>query len=66
MIDVIRSEMCDETKIDIIPITIYLLVLLFTPQEREKKGKKKERKSSMDDNFLVQHAMVCNVTFSHK
>ena len=43
MIGVIRREMCDETEIDIIPITIYQLVLLFTPQEREKKGKKKER-----------------------
>lgn len=64
MIGAIESEMCDETEIDIIPIKIYQLVLLFTPQEREKKGKK--RKSSMDDNFLVQHAMVCNVTFSHK
>lgn len=43
MIGVIRREMCDETEIDIIPITIYQLVLPFTPQEREKKGKKKER-----------------------
>lgn len=48
MIGVIRSDMCDETEINIIPITIYQLVLLLTPQERERK-----EKNIMDDNFLV-------------